>query len=416
MASQQAVRTAKILNLTAGARRFSWHLLIVSFLLLIIGCTIYQNSASPTRFWAKVRPASGETERLMRNVRFLKIAGRTDLALKELEEAHQRDPDNLQIVDILTQCYEDLGDWERAEELYLEALAKDESNPALSNNLCFSYYLAGKLERAESSFRKLLERHPHNATIRNNLGLVLTRLGRQDEAYALWREAEGESAARNRLHQALAALGLKTDPVANQPKGPNIARDSLRTTSLAPAAGDQQRKNMGEMLAATPEASAQQGAARQTEAAVTSGDRDPNQENRHSAPAHPPAPAVSPVTIAGLTQTERLPILRAWELLYTKIEILNGNGVNNLARQNRSWLHLEGFDTVAIGNYKNFAQDQTIIIYRPQAARVAKVLGAKFYQTDNLRINQELQVDLDVRVVLGRDVLQKEDVLAKLAD
>jgi Tfp pilus assembly protein PilF len=493
MSSQKAVRTAKMRSFTAGARRLYCNLLFPAFLLLIIGCTIYQNSAeSPSGFWAGVRPASGETERLMRNVRFLKKAGRTHLALKELEEAHQRDPHNLQIVDTLTQCYEELGEWERAEELYLEALAKDDSNPALGNNLCFSYYLAGKFAKAETCFRKLLERHPHNVTIRNNLGLVLTRMGRQDEAYALWREAEGERAARHRLDQALAAAGLTPAPVAKQPERQTVARNSSLPTSLrmaaskqspvpgtpqapsgstlngltppytesnaarkallqdkavadratqveiaqnieplATAAGAQTGQNsvarslfpdikreITENPAATPEATAQQGAAIQTEVAAASfpEDRNRNQKNSQPGPAPlTPAPAVAAMAMAMPTRTQRLPILRAWELLYTKIEILNGNGVNNLARRNRSWLHLEGFDTVAIGNYENFAQEQTVIIYRPQAARVAKVLGTKFFRTDNFRVNPELAENLEVRVVLGRDVLQKEDVLAKLA-
>ena len=95
---------------------------------------------------------------------------------------------------------------------------------------------------------------------------------------------------------------------------------------------------------------------------------------------------------------------------------MNGNGVNNLARRNRSWLHLEGYDTVAIGNYRNFAQEQTEIIYRPQASRVAQVLGAKFFRTKNLRVKPELDQGLEVQVVLGHDVLQKEDILAKLAE
>lgn len=352
-------------------------------ILWIIGCgASYSSAWSQSRFWSQVRPDPGETERLVRNARYLKAAGRTQLALKELEEAHQKDPGNLRIVDVLTQCYEDLGEWQRAEELYLEALSESQT-PALANNLCFSYYLAGKYEKAASSFQKLLAQHPQSTTIRNNLGLVLTRMGRQEEALALWEKAEGKAAAHQRLGQALAALGL------SQPGGE-----------------DQQKAAQGIRPATSPEAIQQ--------TADKTAFAHPKQDYPATV-ASAPAPSA-----AGFRQkpkqASRLPVLRAWELLYTKIEILNGNGVAHMARQNRSWLHQEGFDTVDIGNYENFSQDQTVIFYRPHAVRVAKVLGAKFYRTDNLKVDPELSEDLEVRVVLGRDVLQKQEVLAKLAD
>jgi Tfp pilus assembly protein PilF len=377
--------------------------------LWIIGCGATFPSGGPqSRFWSQVRPADLDTERLIHNARYFRTAGRTQLALKELEEAHQRDPNNLKIVNVLTQCYEELGDWQRAEELYLEAL-KESYNPALANNLYFSYYLAGKYEKAAKGFRKLLKEHPHSTTVRNNLGLVLTRMGKQEEALSLWEKAEGQDAAQKRLCQALTALGLmKSGEEGQQQVAKNAGTDSIHKAAdkaayAHPSAGHGALASLGQN---SPESQTS------SPAAISLQNREPGQAGQ----AHLDTAAAASAQFEARQQPSRLPILRAWELFFTKIQILNGNGVNDMARQNRSWLYTEGFDAVRIGNHENFAQDQTTIYYRPHAARVAKVLGAKFYGTDNLKVDPELSGDLEVRVVLGRDVLQKKEVLAKLAE
>src|SRR4030042_1644299 len=159
-------------------------------------------------FLAGVRPASGDSARLLRNAHYLKLMGRPEMALKELEAARQQDPHNLRVLDTLARTYEERGDFIQAQKIYQEALALDGSNQALNNNLCFSYYLTGQWEKAESCFRQALAKNPQNITVRNNLGLLLCRRGRQEEARRLWQEAEGEIAAQKKMQQVMVALGL----------------------------------------------------------------------------------------------------------------------------------------------------------------------------------------------------------------
>jgi Tfp pilus assembly protein PilF len=435
---------------------FTWALFLGVLLVGLAGCNVRQKPAGPpAAFWENVRPASGETERLQRNARFLKQSGRLHLALKELEEAHRRDPDNLKIVDTLAQCCEELQDWERAEELYLDALARHNGHPALANNLGFSYYQAGNLAKAEACWRQNLKHHPGSAAIRNNLGLVLTRLGRQEEALALWQAAEGDQEARRHLNQALAALAKKPAPVASRPKtepGHGVTTTAAQALGAAAAVATPSPKidpnepvlpatvtalkPQGKDVAGATSPGAEAGRADKAEPAAPTG--PPGQagpiqvqvsaagqvienasagQGKAQAGLTPltPRPA-APVPAAATLPASRLPILQADELLHTKVEILNGNGISNLARRHRASLHLEGFDTVAIGNHRDFGQAETAIIYRPQAARVAQVLGSKFFRTATLTMNPQLREDVEVRVILGRDILQKEDVLAKLAD
>ena len=179
-----------------------------------------------------------ETVRLVRNAHYYKLMGRPEVALKELEQAHQADPGNLKIVDTLAQSYQEIGDFRRAQELYQEAQAHFGNNQALNNNLCFSYYLQGNLAKAEACFKEALIRDPGNAAARNNLGLVWCRQGKPAEAQRLWEQAEGAKSAQNHLNQALAFLGMSAP--ANYAKSPGAQAESQpqlagSSTPAAPA-------------------------------------------------------------------------------------------------------------------------------------------------------------------------------------
>lgn len=194
---------------------------------LVVACSSsplsrrYSGPKMVRQFAQTVRPPSSETARLLNNASILRSLGRSHLAVKELEEALQRDPGNLKVVDALAQCYEDLGDYARAQALYEAALAKNPHHAALRNNLGFSYYQSGEWQKAESCLREAVKLDPANRQARNNLGLLLVRQGRQAEALALWQEKEGEQVARELLAQALAAVGEKA-PVqtARRPDSP----------------------------------------------------------------------------------------------------------------------------------------------------------------------------------------------------
>lgn len=445
-------------------------LICLMVILVVAGCNIRQFfGGEPSRqqlenkFWAGVRPASGETDRLLRNFRYLKQVGRTHLALKELEQAHQQDPGNPKVIDILAQCYEELGAWDRAEKLYLETLAKDQDNAALANNLCFSYYQAGKLDKAEACFRDLLKRHPENAAVRNNLGLLLAKTGRQDEAHRLWREEEGETVARERLHQALAALGIAPQvkvarlpepkaaaPVAPLPgaaSSPAPAKDaatrpvqpatptqpSASTAAQVPEAlpvaapvapnslTSQAIGKQADVAAATAKPDAQLARPTgETPATVTAPPSPVADARAPSAPVKPAAEPASPAPAPAKPEPAAIPakppvkqvkaaapkprgFLTTQELVNTRLEILNGNGVKGIAALNRTWLTMEGFTVEAIGNHLDFGMQNTLIQYHPDAERLAKALQEDFFPQADLKPNGKLGKDADVKIVLGRE-------------
>lgn len=417
------------------------------------GCKL--PGAIQRQFARQVRPVS-DTDRLLRNAAYLKQSGRVELAVKELEEAHAKEPQNLEILDTLIQCYEVLGDFDRAQELYAEAEARGLSHPALENNRCYSWFLAGRFEQAEACFRKLLARQPDNQTARNNLGLVLCRTGREAEALELWRQSLDEAGARQRLEQALAALGRGAPPALAQKPAPTGAPTPVPPSLPlpSPAAAPDPKASGSPVKAAAPRpAPAFPTAAAPTAPALPgyqtkspdnigttakagreeaprlapppgSPQKEPVKDDSRPtlSPQDRPAPRATPSPAAESMgrKPERPPAaetspprpqaagtykLSPEPLADIRIELKNGNGVKNYAREWRRRLTAEGFVVVDIGNHHDFGLEATTIAYRPEAARVARELAQKFFPQARLEEGGKISPQADIRVSLGHDRL-----------
>jgi tetratricopeptide (TPR) repeat protein len=406
-----------------------------------------QGSAS-RRVLREIRPANN-TALLVQNAAYLKRAGRLELAVEDLEEAHLQAPDNMEILDALTQTYEELGDYDRAEELYKEALSRGGNHPAIENNRCYALYLQGRLDQAETCFRKSLTRQPDNQAARNNLGLVLCRQGRETEALAMWREALSDGEARQHLGQAMASLGKEVAPSLAGP-APAPARQQVATvvppaTPPAPviikkqasAPAPQARPAPSPILdASTPAAPAPPAAqappavtasvparspapapspARHTSATAASftPEKAPARAAAIAAAAIPPAKKpVSPPPATASVQKPKTPLLMALDLEGTRIELKNGNGIHDQAREVRNRLSLEGFTVVGIGNHIDFGLEDTVIVYRPEAAKVAQALAQKFFPGAKLAQDGKMSPRADIRVSLGRDLAGEQHIAA----
>jgi len=413
------------------------------FLVLGTGCSTSRESWAPTdsqteEFFSKVRPASGDTSRLLQNAHYYQLMGRPQLALKELEEAHQLDPDNLKIVNTLAHSYEELGQFPRAQKLYQEAMAR-QGNAALNNNLCFSYYLAGRWEQAEACYREALARDPGNQAARNNLGLLYCRLGRSAEARRLWQEAEGAAAARQKTDLVLASLGMSA-PGASAPLQPPaspqqpMAQAPVKTPSPGPAAAGPRASQPGARLAQRAETPARStGTAtpappRPVAAApvprvvkpqpVTAAPKPRPETGEKTAAVKPgtvgtAAPAKPKLAIPQPSHAQGKP-LTAEELVGAAIEVRNGTWTRNLAHQTRAALSQEGFRVTMIGNHIDFGAERTLIYYRPGAERVANSLSRTFFPTSTLAPSPKLRDGVDVKIILGYDLLKRQDLMVQL--
>ncbi|MBU4232158.1 MAG: LytR C-terminal domain-containing protein [Proteobacteria bacterium] len=422
----------------------------------VVGCTgpgsgYSRIGESPGSLFANMRQSPEEIARLERNVHYYTLMGQPELGLKEMELAHQQNPDNLQITDLLAQNYEELGKFEAARQLYQEALTRHGPHGVLANNLCFSYYRQGLWQKAETCFRQTLDHDPGNVAARNNLGLLYCRLGRQDEAHRLWQEAEGVAAADAKMSQALAVLGMpasavyarKPEPIPPatratqaptpkaaasrlpaaipakpntpaQPVTPKVSAVHLATKPKAPTPAPVAAKPPAEarkQAVVTQKALAAQAP---TPAPVAA---KPRPEARKQAvvaqkalAAQAPAPAPQ-----AASRTPHPPLTTA-ELVNTAIEVRNGSHTKNLAHQTRSLLQRDGFTVARIGDQRYSDAAKTTIYYRPGAERAAWAVCRAVFPEAKLAPSKKLKKGMDILVLLRRDLLENPQFMAHLND
>jgi hypothetical protein len=108
--------------------------------------------------------------------------------------------------------------------------------------------------------------------------------------------------------------------------------------------------------------------------------------------------------------------LTAVELADAAIEVRNGNGTKNLAHQTRSLLHQEGFTVANIGDHVHFGAAKTIVYYRPGMERIARAVGHTVFPEAELAPSLKLNKGTDIKVLLGHDLLENPQFMARLND
>ncbi len=521
-------------------------------------------AANPQKHFAGVANPSSNASQVLRSVHYFKLMGRTDLAFRELQEACRQEPDNTKLMNALGSCYDDMGEYAQAQQLYQKVLQIDPDNLAAVNNMGYSHYLAGDWQTAESYYQQVLAKDPRNVGAANNLGLVWCRQGKSREARQLWLQLGGEKQAQHKLEEVLAKLGgsarekaalttaaLAPPPAAAPPRPPTPASPP-ETTARAPettfreetspqtqAAKERQptaataraalpEKSPGDLpmrtpapaaqpipvpeadLAANREAPAgkaaaapvQMAAASPTTAAATmtapATPPAPEQTNTPESPQTPTAmtPAATPpvvektdkpdapptpvakppvtakpatpapVQVAAAPPTDIIPAatpptqeqteapnapptpvarpsaaasdtptpapatltaappghpaavghaaetaeaadLPAPDLEKVAVEIRNGNGAPEIADFARDLLKGNGLRVRLIGNHIDFGAPETIVYYRPSAQAAAREINRRFFEAGRLEKALDLRGDVDVKVLLGHDILKK---------
>ncbi|MCJ7615679.1 MAG: tetratricopeptide repeat protein, partial [Desulfobacterales bacterium] len=100
------------------------------------------------------------------------------------------------------------------------------------------------------------------------------------------------------------------------------------------------------------------------------------------------------------------------DLRLVGIEVVNGNGVNGMARRTAVYLEKKGLKVYKISNAQHFGFDKTQIIYKngylQKAYMVAKLIPG--YQ-DFTKLNSLSSSNLHVQVLLGRDAISSQHIL-----
>jgi len=432
-------------------------------------------------FAGAARPSSNSAQ-VLRSVHYFKLMGRFDLAVKELQEATEREPEDARLLNALGSCYDEMGEFAKAQGLYQRVLSQEPGNLAALNNMGYSRYLAGDWQGAESYYQQVLARDPKNLWAANNLGLLWCRQGSARQARQLWQKLEGEARAHEKLTQVLAKLGggpvdsgaataaalppsrgpekapapprmemaatppasasvapfrEEKDKAATAPQAPEKPRPEV-AKAPAPAAappppvkGSQPQAEMAAVpkdpspvvkpaasptavpSAEAPAASKEKEKVASLEAAITAA----APEAESAAPAakiDQPAPArladsgARPPGGAGHMpeHTPESQEAAAADLEKVAVEIRNGNGAPEIADLARDLLKGNGVRVRLIGNHIDFGVPETIVYYRPRHQEAAAELNRRFFQAARLERVLDLRGEVDIKVLLGHDILK----------
>ena len=144
----------------------------------------------------------------------------------------------------------------------------------------------------------------------------------------------------------------------------------------------------------------------------------PDELHTSAVPLAPPAvarqEAPQPVPAPVATSGSRPAYLTCAELVDTGIEVRNGTPAPHLAREVRARLSQEAFTVVKIGNHVDYGAAKTMIYYRPVALRVAQALQTDIFPMASLEPSDQLRDTVAIKVLLGHDILENQDVMARL--
>jgi hypothetical protein len=88
-----------------------------------------------------------------------------------------------------------------------------------------------------------------------------------------------------------------------------------------------------------------------------------------------------------------------------RLEISNGNAIRGLARAVSDQLKRAGFNVIRLTNERPFRRQRTELQFRDGYTDVAASFVSRLPKSVNIIPSHTLSVDVDVRLVLGHDVL-----------
>ncbi len=133
-------------------------------------------------------------------------------AVKNLEESLELDPEAAEThYALATVLVQQLGDFQRGEGAYREAIRLQPDYSAAHMNLAILLYRGNKAEEAREHFERAIRAHPEYALGHYNYGLMLIAEGLREQAreqfeLALERPAELDPASRAEASRRVAEL------------------------------------------------------------------------------------------------------------------------------------------------------------------------------------------------------------------
>jgi hypothetical protein len=326
--------------------------LAVMCALSLAGCA---SSKAPAERSAAVEPVLAvnhggvSAEGLFRLGRYFEGQARREQAIFAYREALRRDPLQVEVYNRLGMLLGESGRHAEAIHEFQAAIALASNRADLYNNLGFAYLLAGKDAEAARALEEAQRLEPTLAKVTDNLRIAKTRLA--------------IPATSDALPKTTAA------PVAHVPAV--LTEDRVRLIEVSPRVFELKPPVDRRPIEVTPL-------------------------------PFPPEASATP------TEQPRPPVPHARSF---RLEVSNGNGITGMAKRVSEHLRRVGVHTQRLTNDRPFEQQHTVIHYRPGFEREAEILKAKLQPEVRAIASKALAGHIDVRLVLGRDVLSDTALL-----
>lgn len=260
----------------------------------------------------------------------------------------------------------------------------------------------GKLDDAINEFELSVAYAPESASFRNNLGYTYLLLGSARESVSVLQAAAKLDPANQRVRENLtAALALSGKERAEEdskvagvetPVGITTTEPALTKKISAKVTDKTQLVEISNNVFALqlPTSSS---------AKTAPAARQPGTQNSEQ---------VRIVQTAGIDDPAR----NMSSKVKVRLEVSNGNGISGLAKKTSGYLEGSGYAKARVTNELPYRLQTTEIKYRPGFEPQARSLQATFRGGIPLNATQYLRADVNVRLVLGKDVKSVTELLA----
>ena len=327
-----------------------------------------------TKLMSQLRPHPGDAEGHYKQACWYLDRSRYEEAINELKKAIYIKPDHSEAYNALGVAYDQKGDFAAASYAYKMALQLNPSHSYIYNNLAYALILQGKNKEAIDSLKQAIADGSDSTVTHNNLGLAYAFSGRFDLAMKEFEYTGNSSFA----HELLAKMQYEK---GNFEKAKKYYKEALAIDpdSASSQKGLEHSTLLGRFSAALGQLKTAMTTKRQSDAGQKGASGDV-------------APSLADVGM----------------------EVSNGNGVSNMAKNMGLYLDQRGFHIVRLTNADNFKHSKTTVYYKKGFDEATRELAEQLPEIPELQeVKSFDRPNIGMRIVIGKDIMANRKAVQK---
>ncbi|WP_081987123.1 LytR C-terminal domain-containing protein [Methylotenera sp. G11] len=344
---------------------------------------------------AVTRSSGDKPEAMYQLGRYYQGQNRFDEAINAYMKALNADAGFVEARNGLGVVYSRQGKYREAIEAFRLAIKQAPKAAHLYSNMGYAYYLQGQYAESVKALQQATALDPNNQRALNNLGQAYAKAGNTTQAALAFSEAISVEKTTQQAAEAAVPVPAPSAP-------PSVTYIAAAATP-APAAD-----SSAVSTAAAPQ-DVQVLAIPKDRGVIRTADTAPLVvpaiESR--AKLVQLAPHVSELQISPQSaETVQVAAVEAEQnMQQIRLEVANGNGVNGAAGKVSRFLREQGYMATRLTNKKPYRTLTTQIHYRPGYEAQALLLQSKLLDAPKLVERRDIRANVNVRVVLGRDMV-----------